>query len=81
MRVWAHYRAWSAVMGEHFHKLQAGQRRERQVLDDYGSLNEAEFFAVATESFFEKPRQMREQTPALYEELKRFYGWDPATGT
>jgi MtfA peptidase len=49
-------------------------------MDDYGGVNEAEFFAVATESFFEKPRQMKEKTPDLYEELKRFYGWDPALG-
>jgi hypothetical protein len=81
LRQYSHYRAWASVMGEHFHKLRQGQRSERQVLDDYGGLNEAEFFAVATESFFEKPRQMREKTPELYEELKRFYGWDPAPGT
>jgi Mlc titration factor MtfA (ptsG expression regulator) len=81
LRMYSHYQAWASVMSEHFQKLQEGQRRERQVLDDYGGLNEAEFFAVATESFFEKPRQMREKTPELYEELKRFYGWDPATGT
>ncbi|NMO13470.1 zinc-dependent peptidase [Pyxidicoccus fallax] len=81
LRQYSHYQTWASVMGEHFQKLQAGQRRERQVLDDYGSLNEAEFFAVATESFFEKPVQMREKTPELYEELKRFYGWDPASGT
>jgi hypothetical protein len=80
LRRYSHYQAWGSVMSEHFQKLQDGQRRERQVLDDYGGLNEAEFFAVATESFFEKPRQMREKTPGLYEELKRFYGWDPAEG-
>ena len=44
----------------------------------YGATNPAEFFAVATESFFEKPRQMKEKTPDLYEELKGFYGQDPA---
>jgi Mlc titration factor MtfA (ptsG expression regulator) len=78
LRRYSHYRAWASVMGEHFLALRQGRRLERQVLDDYGALNEAEFFAVATESFFEKPRQMREKTPELYEELKRFYGWDPA---
>jgi MtfA peptidase len=79
LRRYSHYGAWASVMDGHFQKLRAGQRAERQVMDDYGSLNEAEFFAVATESFFEKPRQMREKTPDLYEELKRFYGWDPAS--
>lgn len=81
LRRYSHYRAWASVMGEHFLKLRQGQRLERQVLDDYGGLNEAEFFAVATESFFEKPQQMRDKTPDLYEELKRFYGWDPALGS
>jgi hypothetical protein len=81
LRQYSHYQTWASVMSEHFEKLQAGRRHERQVMDDYGALNEAEFFAVATESFFEKPRQMREKTPELYEELKRFYGWDPATGS
>ncbi|MFY0573902.1 M90 family metallopeptidase [Cystobacter fuscus] len=80
LRRYSHYAAWASVMGEHFHKLREGRRLERQVLDDYGGVNEAEFFAVATESFFEKPRQMKEKTPDLYEELKRFYGWDPAIG-
>ena len=74
LRQYSHYRAWASVMGEHFHKLRQGQRPERQVMDDYGGLNEAEFFAVATESFFEKPRQMREKTPELYAELQRSTG-------
>jgi MtfA peptidase len=68
----------ASVMDGHFQKLRQGRRAERQVMDDYGGVTEAEFFAVATESFFEKPRQLREKTPDLYEELRRFYGWDPA---
>jgi hypothetical protein len=80
LREYSHYRAWTSVMDEHFQALQRGRRVERKVLDDYGALNEAEFFAVATESFFEKPQQMKEKTPELYEEMKRFYGWDPAPG-
>jgi Mlc titration factor MtfA (ptsG expression regulator) len=80
LREYSHYRVWAAVMDEHFRALQRGRFLERKVLDDYGALNEAEFFAVATESFFEKPRQMKAKTPELYEELRRFYGWDPASG-
>lgn len=80
LREYSHYRVWAAVMGEHFRALQRGRALERKVLDDYGALNEAEFFAVATESFFEKPQQMKAKTPDLYEELRRFYGWDPASG-
>ncbi|NTX39455.1 zinc-dependent peptidase [Myxococcus sp. CA033] len=81
LRSYSHYRTWASVMSEHYHGLQEGRPRERQVLDDYGAVNEAEFFAVATENFFERPTRMREKTPDLYEELKRFYGWDPASGT
>ena len=80
LRRYSHYRAWASVMDEHFRRLRQGRRPELQVMDEYGTLNEAEFFAVATESFFEKPRQMKEKTPDLYEELRRFYGWDPAAG-
>jgi len=46
-------------------------------LNPYGLTNEAEFFAVATESFFEKPEQLHKRTPDLYAVLKRFYGCDP----
>ena len=38
----------------------------------------AEFFAVATECFFEKPRSLERHRPALYAELRRFYRRDPA---
>jgi Mlc titration factor MtfA (ptsG expression regulator) len=72
-----HYNPWAQVMSEHFLKLQKGHRIQREVLRQYGAKNEAEFFAVATESFFERPVQMKELTPDLYEELKRFYGFDP----
>jgi Mlc titration factor MtfA (ptsG expression regulator) len=43
-----------------------------------GAVNEAEFFAVATESYSEKPRLMKATMPDLYEELREFYGGDPA---
>jgi len=49
-----------------------------EVLDEYGATDPAEFFAVATESFFETPRELRQAYPRLYEELKRFYQQDPA---
>jgi Mlc titration factor MtfA (ptsG expression regulator) len=48
------------------------------VLDRYGATNEAEFFAVATESFFEKPLQMEKRHPELYGLLRDYYGQDPA---
>lgn len=78
LRAREHYRAWAEVMHRRFLRLRRGHPEERWVLRDYGATNEAEFFAVATEAFFERPVRMRELTPDLYDELRRFYGFDPA---
>ncbi len=78
LRAHEDYRPWAQVMEQHYLKLRKGGRRRRKVLREYGATNEAEFFAVATEAFFEKSAQMRREKPELYAELKRFYGWDPA---
>jgi len=44
----------------------------------YGATNPGEFFAVATEVFFEQPRELAAQEPELYDVLRRFYRQDPA---
>ena len=46
-------------------------------MDEYGATNPAEFFAVATETFFEKPHQLHKRRPELYQELQRYYQVDP----
>ena len=72
------YRTWAAVLGEEYDNLRDKTRdRRRSVLNKYGATNPAEFFAVATEAFFEKPRQMHKKSPDLYEELKSYYKLDP----
>jgi Mlc titration factor MtfA (ptsG expression regulator) len=48
------------------------------VLRDYAGTNPAEFFAVATEVFFNRPLDVRDHEPALYAELQAFYQQDPA---
>lgn len=72
------YGPWARVMSKEFLALRKGRGKGRQVLRAYGATNEAEFFAVATESFFEKPRQMLARHPALYAALAEYYGADPA---
>ncbi|MBA2664802.1 MAG: zinc-dependent peptidase [Bradymonadaceae bacterium] len=69
------YDTWARVMGYHFARLQ--QHPQRSILRSYGALNEAEFFAVATETFFEKPRLLKQRAPELYAELSKFFGIDP----
>lgn len=70
--------AWADVFSKQYFALRKSPNRDK-VLRAYGATNEAEFFAVATEAFFEKPRQMKQKHAALYDELKRYYGADPAS--
>ena len=76
------YRSWAAVLGTEYERLRKKERgRRRSVLNKYGATNPAEFFAVATEAFFEKPKQMHKRSPELYDELKRYYKLNPLEWT
>jgi len=71
--------AWVQIMTKEYEKLVDMDRRgKKTVLSKYGATNPAEFFAVSTETFFEKPRQMRKKRPELYEQLKAYFKQDPA---
>ena len=72
------YVTWARVLSAEYDKLRQKTRgRRRSVMSKYGATNPAEFFAVATETFFEKPRQMKKRHPELYDELKTYYQLDP----
>lgn len=74
------YRTWTAVLQSEFRRLEAEAAAGMEtVLDPYGATNPAELFAVATEAFFEKPQQLRDGHPELYEQLKQYYRQDPVT--
>ena len=47
------------------------------LISDYGATNEAEFFAVVTEVFFEQPGALAERHPALFALLRDYYAVDP----
>ena len=73
------YVTWARVLSADYEQLRRDTEQGRtDVLDEYGATNPAEFFAVATECFFEKPIQLRRKHPQLYEELKAYYRQDPA---
>lgn len=73
------YGHWARALGKEFAKLERATERGRpSLLDGYGATSPAEFFAVATEAFFEKPVQMRRRKPELYAQLAAFYRQDPA---
>jgi len=63
---------------EYFRLVGQARRNEVSLLDHYGAKNRAEFFAVATECFFERPQAMRTQHAELYGVLRDFYRQDPA---
>jgi len=72
------YAHWSAVMQAEFETLQwRSEHHEETLLNPYGATNPAEFFAVASEVFFERPLHMAYQHPALYQELSHYYRVDP----
>lgn len=70
---------WVRVLGEEYETLQRAVERGRKTfLDPYAATDPAEFFAVVTETFFERPVDFRRRHSQLYDQLKAFYRQDPA---
>ncbi len=70
---------WSNVLSSEYERLRAQTATgEDSLLDKYGATNPAEFFAVASEVFFEQPYQLSAKHASLYQQLKEFYHVDPA---
>ncbi|MFO7898730.1 MAG: zinc-dependent peptidase [Planctomycetota bacterium] len=70
---------WRRVMKAEYERF----RRQVEIgrptfLDPYGATSPAEFFAVASEAFFENPAGMRSEEPMLYRMLSGYYRQDPA---
>ena len=71
--------SWAEVMRVEYAALRAAdQTGISTLLDTYGATNPAEFFAVTTEAFFERPGALRRRHPRLYTEMQRFFRQDPA---
>jgi len=69
---------WQRVLTESYEQLCAKvSGNTASVLDPYGATNLAEFFAVATEVFFERPRELHAEYAELYEQFGTFYRQDP----
>lgn len=61
------------------YRRRRGSRRRRELIDAYGTTSPIEFFAEVTEVFFEKPIELRDDDPALYDALAGYFRQDPAT--
>jgi len=73
---------WVEVCTRTYRELrERSERGERTFLDPYAGTSEAEFFAVVTEVFFDRPRELRARHPELYDVLMDFYRQDPAERT
>ena len=75
------YDAWSRVLYRRFNELNEKVEHNRNlgtynIIGEYASTNEAEFFAVCSERFFETPKAFKAYFPDIYQELKRFYKLD-----
>lgn len=69
---------WRRVLDVEFDQLtEAAEQKRSTLLDHYGATNHAEFFAVATETFFEQPRQMEREHSRLFSLLQKYYRVDP----
>lgn len=72
------YATWARVFNHEYEALvELTEQGKTGTMDRYGATNPAEFFAVATETYFEKPRQLKARHPELYEELRYYYKVDP----
>jgi len=70
--------AWREVMRTEFASLRAAEQTGiPTLLDTYGATNPPEFFAVATEAFFERPYALRAHHPRLYAQLQSYFQQDP----
>jgi len=70
---------WLAVCRQAYEELRQGVDRGLETfLDPYGLSDQAEFFAVATEAFFDEPVRLRFLHPELYSVLSEFYRQEPA---
>jgi MtfA peptidase len=70
--------SWTAMLERDFERLcREAESGMQGVLDHYGATDHAEFFAVATEAFFERPAELQQERPQLYDALRRYYRQDP----
>lgn len=74
----AEYRDWVQTCEREYLRLKRdAEHGKKSFLNAYAATNEAEFFAVATEQFFDQPHLMIKHVPDLYRVLKEYYRQDP----
>lgn len=71
---------WEDVVNREFRNLvTARDQGMRTLLNHYGATNRAEFFAVAAETFFEQPVDLKSEHPELFGLLRRYFHVNPSS--
>lgn len=71
-------RHWQETMTRAYEHLRDSLHHHRKPwLDPYGATEPAEFFAVLTETFFQRPSHLKEQQPEVYKTLGGYFRFDP----
>ncbi|HEY5806390.1 MAG TPA: M90 family metallopeptidase [Povalibacter sp.] len=74
----AAHREWSETFWREFHRLHDELRNGLPTLiDPYAATAPAEFFAVVTEVFFQRPHELAAAHAELYAQLRKYYRLDP----
>ena len=69
---------WEQVIDQEYPKIKAAYAEGRaHTIRDYSLTDNAEFFSCATESFFERSKELHQHNPEIYELLQDYYGLDP----
>jgi Mlc titration factor MtfA (ptsG expression regulator) len=65
---------WLKMIHQEMQHIEAGNSD----INPYALTNEAEFLAVASEYFFQKPEELKHHHPEIYEQLSRIFGQTPS---
>ncbi len=69
---------WEELFKREYPRIKAAYKAGRaHAIREYALSDEAEFFTCATESFFERPKELKKYNPEIYDILKDYYGLDP----
>jgi Mlc titration factor MtfA (ptsG expression regulator) len=72
------YAEWTRILTREYEALvNSIEQGRRSLLDEYGAISPAEFFAVVTECFFLKPFELKSEHPKLYTQMRLYYRQDP----
>jgi Mlc titration factor MtfA (ptsG expression regulator) len=74
----ATYADWARILAHEYEALiNSMEQGRKSLLDEYGAISPAEFFAVVTECFFLKPLELKSEHPKLYAQMELYYRQDP----